>query len=494
MEDTHDADSGNAPKGTALVGHMGTTKLIFTVLSFSAPLGAIAGVVPLVISEGNGAGAPCIYALIGVVLVLFATGFTAMARVFPRTGAFYAYVTGGLGREAGMAAAFLALLGYVTCLVGMYAFFGDSINLLVGSFVKGDTVPWWIPAVLLWVAVAALGHFNVDLSGTILSVLMAFEVIIVMVFNLPVLFTGGPHGFQLTSFTPSAFTSGSVGIAILFAAATFIGFESTAVYRSEVKDPSRTVPRATYLAIILIGLFYVLSSWALVTFYGPNNVADVATTNGTSMFADGLAYYAGDTAAKIMRCLVVTSLFAATLAPHNTVARYVNALARDGVLPKALGKAHPKHGSPAIASAAVAVIVLILVLPFTGLDAVKFYSWMFGIFCYAILIVMTLTSLAVIVYLRRTMHSENWWRSLVAPGLGFVGLASFVAIIAWYFPLLIGGSTVLGTVLQVFIYGTGVVGFVLALHWKKARPDIYRRLGGQTGDPQDDDRDQVAVT
>lgn len=483
------ATSPHPPEGATaehgrLKGSMGTVSLILTVLAMSAPLGAVAGAVPLVISPGNGAGAPGVYVVIGIILLFFAIGFTTMARVFPRTGAFYAYITGGLGREMGLAGGFLSLLGYTTMLLGMYAFFGAACDPLVQSFFPGVQLPWWAYGAGLWVIVAIFGHFNIDLSAKVLSFLMALEVIAVMILNVPVLATGGPHGFQLQSFTPSAFTSGSIGLAILFASATYLGFESTAIYRSEVKDPRRTVPRATYLAIILISLFYMLSSWALVTFYGTDQVAGVAADHGVTMFSDALQYYAGTVVTDITRALVVTSMFAATLAPQNALARYVCALGRDGVLPRRLGKAHPRHGSPAMASAAVAAVGLVLTIPILGLPAITWYSWMFGIMAYTILIVMAITSLSVIVYFRRNPQGESRWNTLYAPALGFVGLLVLIVITSFYFPLLLGGSTTLGVMFQLLVLATAVLGVVLARVWKRRKPRVYNAIGGQV-DPSE---------
>lgn len=486
MTTTQDPTESAGVTPQQLVGRLTTTKLILTVLAMSAPLGAVAGIVPLVISEGNGIGAPMTYAVMGFILLMFAVGFTTMARNFPRTGAFYAYITGGLGKPIGLPAAFLAQLGYLALLVGTYAFFGDSAKVLMVSLFGEAFVPWWIWAIALWAAVSALGHFNVELSGRILSVLMVLEVVIVLIFNVSLTTTGGPHGLQFESFTPSAFTSGSVGVAILFASATFLGFEGTAIYRTEVRDPARTVPRATYLAIILIGLFYVFSSWALVTFYGVDGAVDAARSDSTGIFAAGLRFYAGDVVAEIMTCMVVTSLFAATLSAHNPLARYTFALARDGVLPPALGRVHPTHGSPAIASATVSTVALVLTLPFVFLDvnAVTFYSWMFGIGTYAILTLMALTCLAVLVYFRRVRHQERPWNTLIAPGLGLAGLITMLAISSYYFPLLVGGNFAIGLGLQLFILGLALFGFVLALVWRRTRPDVYSRIGGEAATPE----------
>lgn len=464
-----------------LAGKMGTTQLVLTVLAMSAPLGAVAGVMPLVIAEGNGAGAPSAYLLMGVILMLFAVGFTTMARHFPRAGAFYAYITGGLGKPTGLASAFLAQLGYLTLLVGTYAFFGSQAEVLMLSLFGASLVPWWAWAAVLWVAVAVLGHFNVELSGKVLSIMMVIEVLIVLLFNIPVLATGGPEGWQATSFTPAAFGSGSVGLAILFASATFMGFEGTAIYRSEVKDPDKTLPKATYLAIGLIGLFYVASSWAIVTFYGADQVKAVAQEEPSTMFAHGLAYFAGPVVAEIMTVLVVTSLFAATLAAHNPMARYAFTLARDGVYPQRLGQVHPKHRSPAIASGVTAALSLLIIVPFVvaGVDAVSFYSWMFAVGTYALLACMALACLSVIVYFRRVQHTERRWNTLIAPSLGFIGLMVMLGISSFYFPLLIAGDVVLSLLLQGSVFALAILGVVLALIWKRTRPDVYARIGGE---------------
>lgn len=470
-----------------LRGKMGTAQLVLTVLAMSSPLGAVAGVMPLVIKDGNGAGAPLTYAFIGLVMLLFAVGFTTMTRNFPRAGAFYAYITGGLGRVAGLPAAFIAQLGYLTLLMGSYAFFGDLAVTLQNSLFGAEILPWWAWGGLLWVAVTVLGHFNVELSGRLLSVVMVVEVIIVLVFNVSVGATGGPHGLQVESFSSSAFGSGSLGVAILLASSSFLGFEASAIYRSEVKNPQRTVPRATYLGVIFIAIFYVFSSWALVTFYGVDGVSGAAQADSTGMFAAGLQFYAGPVMAEIMRVMVVSSMFAATLAAHNPLARYTFALARDGVLPKFLAKVHSKHRSPAVASAVTSSVALGLTMPFlfAGLDAVTFYSWMFGLGAYALLVLMAATCLAVLVYFRRVQHSERLWNTMIAPALGLAGLVVMLVIGSIYFPTLVGGDVFLAWVLQLLIVGLAVTGVGLALRWRRTRPHVYASIGGEAGCAQD---------
>jgi amino acid transporter len=75
---------------------------------------------------------------------------------------------------------------------------------------------------------------------------------------------GGTASLDATPFTWASFTTGSVAIALLFNFASFIGFEATTIYSEEAKDPKRTVPRATYLAVLTIGAFYTVTTYLMV--------------------------------------------------------------------------------------------------------------------------------------------------------------------------------------------------------------------------------------
>ena len=59
-------------------------------------------------------------------------------------------------------------------------------------------------------------------------------------------------------------TSGSITLSILFCLGSFIGFEATTIYAEEARDPERTIPRATYLSVLMIGVFFVFVTWAMI--------------------------------------------------------------------------------------------------------------------------------------------------------------------------------------------------------------------------------------
>ena len=247
-------------------GAIGVLGILFFVLSAQAPLTGIGGALPLAVALGNGAGAPAAYLVVGLVIALFAVGFIAMSRHVTEEGAFYAYIGRGLGRRLGTGSALLALWSYNTIQACMYGLYGFIVSFLADTYL-GFAPPWWVCALVTMAVVQVLGSLNIDLGARFLGVLVAAEMSILLAFALVTLFTGGgPEGLNPgASFTPSALLAGAPGIALTFGIASMFGFESTAIYSAEAKDPARTVPRATYLAVASIALFFAFVSWMVVS-------------------------------------------------------------------------------------------------------------------------------------------------------------------------------------------------------------------------------------
>jgi hypothetical protein len=100
-------------------GRLGVFAVAFFVISAAAPLTAMAGGAPVAMLLGNGPGIPAAYVVVSLILLIFAVGYTAMARHHTSTGAFYSFVSRGLRQPAGGAAAIIALLGYNAMQIGL---------------------------------------------------------------------------------------------------------------------------------------------------------------------------------------------------------------------------------------------------------------------------------------------------------------------------------------------------------------------------------------
>jgi amino acid transporter len=464
----HDGASGapGAPAG-GLRGKLGLWSIVFMVVAAASPLGVIGGPVPLGIAIGNGAAFPATFVIAAVVLALFAVGFTAMTPHVRKAGAFSSYVREGLGAGAGVGTGFAALLTYLTLEAAVYGLIGPGIQELLASY-GVPSIPWWAWALLVAAGVAALGYRNIAVSGKVLAILLIAEVAIVVILDVAVIASGsGPEGPSTAAFQPSQIFSGAPGVAILFALLSFLGFEATAVFRDETKDPRRTIPRATFVALGGVAVFYAVSSWVLVTAVGESTVAAVAAENSATLLSDVTGTYLGPIGVHVQQVLYVTSLLACILAVHHVGARYLFSLGQDGILSPSLGVVQPKHGSPARASlvASAVSVALIALAAVAQLDPIaEYYTWVAGFSSVGLVVLLGLTTVAVLRYFGTHPGLVGRFKGLVAPALALLGLAIFAVLVVINLPLLVGEALWL----QILILGGHVIGFALG-YWLGVR-------------------------
>jgi len=434
----------------SLHGRLGTGSIVFMVIAAAAPLTVVGGNVPLAIAGGPGPGAPVGFALASLILLVFAVGFVTMTPHVPQAGAFYAYATRGLGDRMGTGTAAVALVAYTAIQVGVYGYLGWAVNDALAGFGAGFSAPWWVWSLAGLAIVALLGYRHIELSSKVLGAALVLEIAVVLVLDAVIFARGGAHGVNAESFTPHAAFSGPLGIAVLFALTGFIGFEATAVFRDEARSPDRTIPRATYLAVLIIGGFYTLSCWALVLGAGTGQVSSVArkaVDGGGNMLMDTAQRYVGTALTDIMQVLLLSSLFACVLSFHNVIARYTFTLARRGLLPARLGTAHPRHHSPSTSSLVQTGTALLLVVgcALLGLDPlVGVFGSMAGVSTVGMVTLMLITSVAVLVFFARNpgIARGRAWQTRIAPVLAVLGLLSGMWLVLSNFTLVTGGGLI----------------------------------------------------
>ena len=438
------AATGTTDTDERLSGSLGTGAIVFMVIAAAAPLTVIGGNAPLAIGQGNGAGAPVGFVIASLVLLLFSVGFVAMTPQVKEAGAFFSYVTLGLGRRLGMGTAYVALVAYTAIQAGIYGYMGWAVDDLVRHY-GGPALPWWLYALLTLAVVAVLGYRHIELSSKVLGIALVLEMVVMLIVDVAVFANGGPEGVSAAAFEADTVLSGAIGVAILFALTGFIGFESTAIFRDEARQPERTIPRATYLAVTIVGVFYAISVWALIVAAGPSNAMSVAreTLFGTgNMLLDTAGAYAGGFVREVMQVLLVTSLFACVLSFHNVIARYQFTLARVGSMPAPLGRVHPRHRSPARSSLVqtITAVVLILLCVLLGLDPlVEVFGYLAGAATIGMMIMLLLTTLAVIRYFANRPDGRTW-RTRIIPVLALLAILGSAWLVVSNFSLITGGT------------------------------------------------------
>ncbi|MER6350894.1 APC family permease [Streptomyces sp. NPDC001634] len=470
----------SAPAGRLKPNSLGVLGILFFVLSAQAPLTGIAGAVPIAVATGNGAGAPAAYLAAGVIVLLFSVGFVAMGRHVVDAGAFYVYIGKGLGRPAGSGSAGVALFAYCAVQAAMYGLYGATVSGLVEHY-AGVHVAWWIWVLVTMALVQVLGSAGIEMGAKVLAVFVLAEFSILLVFALVTFVKGGgPEGLGFAdSFSPHAALQGAPGVALMFAVASMFGFEATAIYGEEAREPRKTVPRATYLSVAVITGFFAFTSWMLISAHGASKAtaeAGKALGSGDAaafVFApitDRFGAWAGD----VLPVLLATSLFAGILAFHNSANRYLFSLGREGLLPHGLTAVNRRH-SPWAAGCVQTVIALLLVMPFAvlGKDPVlTLFSWLSGVAVLAIMLLYFLTSVSVVFFFRRSRVDTRPWNTLIAPVLGALGIAAAIWLILQNFTTLIGGDRTTALWLQLTVPVVLVLGVAAARLTRARRPGM----------------------
>ncbi|MGE2736539.1 APC family permease [Mycolicibacterium vaccae] len=489
------------PNAVGLVG------VLFMAVATAAPITAMVGNVPIAVGFGNGAYAPAGYFVATIVLTLFAIGYAAMSKHITSTGAFYGYISHGLGRVVGLGAGFLTALAYMVfeaSLIGIFSFFGTD---LFNSFFGLD-VPWIVFAVVMLGVNAVLTYFDINLAAKVLGVFLITEIIMLAMMAVSVVVSGGgPQGWALSSLNPvNGFQSlsgevagvdgsmitvaGSAGVGLFFAFWSWVGFESSAMYGEESRNPKKIIPIAVISSVVGIGTFYVLISWLAIVGTGPQNAIALAQDSATAgnIFFGPVHEHIGQWAVDMFKILLMSGSFACGMAFHNCAARYLYAIGRENVIPgmrRTIGATHPVHGSPYIAgfvqTGFAAAVVLFFDLtgrdPYTGL-----YGLMALLGTTAIMIVQALAAFSVISYFhvqKRHPETAHWFKTFLAPLLGGLGMSYVIYLLAINASFAAGdaASDWVFAAIPVIVGGVGIGGLLWALFLKFKDPQRYSDLG-----------------
>ncbi len=491
------SDSGHS---TLKRGAIGLVGVVFMVVAFSAPITAMTGNLPVAVGFGNGLGAPAGFIIATIVLTVFSVGFVALARHITAAGAFYTFVSRGWSKIPGFAAGVMSMVTYMTMEAGLIGIFAAFSNQAFSQQL-GIDLPWEVYAAVCLVVIAVLSHFDISVAAKVLGVVLVCEIAMLTLGAVASLLHH-PDGMSFASLNPAnAFSTngvagGVIGLGLLMAFWSWVGFESTAIYGEESKDPRRIVPRATMIAVIGIGVFYTFVSWGVIVGNGPTKAVELASgSNPFDLLYSPAQQYLGTWAVTVFEWLVLGGSFACALAIHNSAARYLFAFGRDGLLWHRLGGAHHRHASPWVASLTQSVFaaVLLVICAVSGSDPYAVLFVLVAILAtLLLLIVQTMSSVSTIVFFHvKKQHPEtaNWWRTLVAPLIGGAGMVFVIYLMASNMSAAAGAAS--GTLFfkaipwMVIILWFGSM--ALALVWRKTNPRRYARIGSTVFDDRPDE-------
>ncbi|GAA3797669.1 APC family permease [Streptomyces chiangmaiensis] len=418
--------AGEAPLGLRPEA-IGLREVLFQSITAMAPAAAVAASIPS--GAAFAGGSLPLAVLVALVACLFTASCVAeLARRLPAAGSVATYAAQGLHPAVG----FLVGWGYVF----VEALVPPLLLLQLGFTTAGTlhqewpSYPedlWWPWAVAGAVVIATAGYFGVRASARFGTVLGVFEVLVLLVFAIWLIVRAGGDN-TLSVFGTSHTAEGYEGISGVFAGSVytvlaFAGFEAAAPLAEETKDPRRTMHRAVLGAALAIGLFYVVTTYAMTVFFGPDRFSGFGASGAASW--EGVARGSFGLFWVLVFLAVVNSTVANANACANVSTRTAFALARIKVFPSLFARIHPRYRSP-VAGVLVQGAVAVAVMLGLGL----YYDPVTAFLLLATVIVTVVIGVYIVVnaactgyFLRRRREAFSPVKHLLFP---LLGIAAFV--------------------------------------------------------------------
>jgi APA family basic amino acid/polyamine antiporter len=312
-----------------------------------------------VVALASGSGSLLAWALTGVGAMLLAAVFATLGRAYPRTGGPYAFSHKAFGDMmgfltawgywiaawAGNAAIAIAFTGYLTV---FWPSLGES-NLAMAGVTIG----------LVWL-LTLVNILGVRESAAVQLVTTVLKFVPLALIGVVGLFYMNTDNF--TPFAPNGLGTGDGMWGGITAAAAltlwaFIGLESATVPAEEVKDPERTIPRATILGTLVTTLVYIVATVAIIGVLPLGTLAE-----STSPFAAAAREMFGGTWGKVVAAVALVSTFGCLNGWILIQGRVPFAAARDGLFPARFAKVHGRTGTPVFGLVVSSVLITALVI------------------------------------------------------------------------------------------------------------------------------------
>jgi amino acid transporter len=294
---------------------------------------------------------------VGTVMLLFvAFNLIQFAKRTTNSGSMYSYAYAGLGFTGG------SLCGW--CLLWAYLFIGlaGTTGFTIFASKLLEMAHMSLPPVVLFAICLGvsflLAYKDIKISTLVSLGFEFFSVALIIALCLIVL---GKHNFapDTQQFSMKGLTLSSLGLGIVVAVFSGVGFESSTAFGEEAVNPFKTIPRSIIWSLVVTGLFFIAVCYTetlgtrgykdtLDKLDAPlNTMAGMYNLSGMIPWLSAGAMF---------------SFYALASSCMNAGARVMYAMGRHEIVSKSASTAHQKHGTPHVALAAMTIIMFAVVV------------------------------------------------------------------------------------------------------------------------------------
>jgi amino acid transporter len=465
-------------------GALTTLEAMVVSMGFMAPSVAMFFNTPF-IAQFAGAAMPLAMLLSFAAVFLVALGFSQLAQRTASAGSVYAFISNAINPRTGFMGMWLFIIGYAIFEAATYSIFAafatEELNRIFGL-----SVPWIIPFFVIAGLVYTLSVLGVTQSVRGGLLFLAYEIIIVTIMLLAVVFQGGAEGNTLSVFNPTTGNGiGGVFLGMIYGIMSFVGWKAAASLGEETRDPHTSIPRALLGAVALIGTYYIFVTYAATIGFGPGGMDDFA--QDTAWFDTLTRRFLGDGWAPFVGLAALTGAIASAIGIHNSTVRLLFSLGRDGLLPRAMARVHPTRRSPYVAASVQAGFSVILGLIFGYLvfgDPATTYGYFGGLGTLAVLFVYIFINVSVFLYFYRK-ERENF--SFVRHAL--IPLVATAAVLLPIRGLLYPVPDPPYNLWPYLLAAWVLIGLVILFVLSRRRPDLIEAMGAAFSEAGTDEPD-----
>jgi len=396
---------------------------------------------------------PLVFLASLVVAIPTAISYALMSREIPSSGSAATWTRRTTGRPMGTWLGLMMVIYYVIAAIIQPIFFGMFFNDFLGLLGVRDTGigTLMIGLILLLCFGAFLTYRGIQESTKVVVVAVAIEVATVLALSITILVVvGSKGGLNAEPFDPAQIQGGlnSFLLAMILGVFSFTGFDVVSTVAEEAKAPRKLLPKATLLAVGLVGVFWALNSYAFSVAIPVSEVKELAASGLTAATPIARQYWGMGSILVIITALTaVSGVFVACV---TGASRAIWALGREGMLPSSVSKVSPRRSTPTnalhitFAGCAVGGIGMTLVMG-NGIDA---FVWWANSLSFFALITYVFVNLSALIYFRRNPGRGNTFATLVAPILGIA--VDVYLLYAAFFQTLLAAGWRMGTSIVVF--------------------------------------------
>ena len=417
------ATQAASPTSTSVLRRnaLGLPQVVFQGITHIAPSINIVFTFP-VIALKAGPDMPISFLLTTIVCLFIGNTVSQFSKYLPSSGGYYSFATRGLGVRTGFMTTWSYLIYDIIGPAGAIGFLGYLASSTF-QMAAGVNIPWWIFALITFGIVWALTHFGIRLSMRTTAIFGGIEILIMLALAFTFLAHPGPGSHFSAPLLPKNSPNHYEGIlaGMVFSVLALSGFEAPAPLAQETKRPGKFISRAVMLSLVLIGIFYVFTSYSSAIGWGTGNMAAFAS-NANPYYALGHSLWG--VGWWFIFIAIVNSAIGCGLACTNAASRVAYTMGQAGTLPARFGKIHPVHRTPTFAIAVQQIIgIVAILLVGTLLAPDTIFGFLGTITTLAVIVLYIMANIALTAYIRRE-HAADYspWRHLVLPGIGTLAL------------------------------------------------------------------------